>query len=306
MDKQYSPDRPFDLKGDSADFRSKKSDVFGSLDDIEKSYQTNLAGRLEEEVERNPGGSRDEVATRFDDGGFKRPRSPGGQVQRSAYSRRREFRTKAWSRRDDFKWENETPDFKKNPAKWKRYSLEETSLCGNAQNSRVAFDMIRQLKKRREEAAGMEKETKPADLSQKVVFSKPEARTDILAKAESHGDIHRMPEFNFGSKNPGKKSQRPNLESSTTTEEHSANVQVSLEYLDDERDEHAERKDRPDAVTNREDGANPPDAEPTSSHLAEEESGQISSGDSSSITVGFKKRKGKRNIRHRQEEEQDD
>lgn len=76
MDKQYSPDRPFDLKGDSADFRSKKSDVFGSLDDIEKSYQTNLAGRLEEEVERNPGGSRDEVATSFDDGGFKRPGRP--------------------------------------------------------------------------------------------------------------------------------------------------------------------------------------------------------------------------------------
>lgn len=293
-----SLDKPFDLKGDSADFRTKKVDVFGSLDDIEKSYQSNLAVRSEDDKDAEADSSelRDDAVSNFDDGGFKRPRSPG-RSHRSAYSRRREFRTKAWSRREDSKWRNnKTADFEQNPAKWKRYSLEETSVCGNTQNSRVAFDLIRQLKQRREEGKGTNQDSAPADLGQKIVFSKPEAKADITERQESCSEVHKMQEYNFGVKVARRKDHRPAQAATYDTKEHSSSgVTLSLQHLEDEV-----TGDRPpDVLPTVEDNSDPSQA------VNPEENVVVCSDTPTPAVVGFKKRKGKRNVRHRQEEQDD-
>ncbi|KAJ8048897.1 Protein TSSC4 [Holothuria leucospilota] len=297
--------------GDSASFESKKTDIFGSLDVLEKHYQSKVAARLDSDSkrERDSQKSRNGYDREEDDGDreFKRPRSPKAP-------RRNDFRSKAWSRRGDVsRYRNRKPDFEMNPEKWKKYSLEDTEVCGNAQNSRVAFDLIRQLRQRREEAEGLGEGSQKADLDQKIVFTKPTLSKLASSKTEkqpsSFGSVHKMQEFNFGKKDRKAKSRGQNFEKSESV---SGGNSLSLEHLDNEPGEDIAMTDQSDNRSEKLDQSDERSEKRDDSGLSKgevptevKEQTKLVSTEEVPASVSFKKRKGKRNIRSRQDEETD-
>lgn len=271
-----------------------------------------VAARLESDNrrERNSQGSRNGYDGEDDDGDreeFKRPRSPKAP-------RRNDFRSRAWSRRGDVShYRNRKPDFEMNPEKWKKYSLEDTEVCGNAQNSRVAFDLIRQLRQRREEAEGLGEGSQKADLDQKIVFTKPTVTKSASSKTDkqpsSFGSVRKMQEFNFGTKDRKAKSRGQNSEKSESV---CGGISLSLEHLDNEPGEEVDMTDQSDDRSEKFDQSDERSEKRDHSGLSKEEVSTEAreqtehvSTEEAPASVSFKKRKGKRNIRSRQDEETD-
>lgn len=67
---------------------------------------------------------------------------------------------------------NRIPDFKKNPHKWTKYSLEDVQDITDESNKRSAMDFLRELANRKKLEQGYTKEEKLQELPTKIVFNK--------------------------------------------------------------------------------------------------------------------------------------
>ncbi|CAH1132518.1 unnamed protein product [Ceutorhynchus assimilis] len=114
---------------------------------------------------------------------------------------------------------NKIPDFKKNPHKWTKYSLEDVQDITDESNTKSAMDFLRELANRKQRENGMEEE-KLEELPSKIVFNKHLRTNTIRDKTTAiDGDINEseqkptfshssskivMPEYVIGQKPPKK------------------------------------------------------------------------------------------------------
>lgn len=116
---------------------------------------------------------------RDDDKTFKKPdkfaafrnRKTGGGFQGSNSSKRPH-----WNSR-------KVPDFKKNPSKYVKYSLEDTDVTSNRANSQAAFSFLRELDERKRKTEDNEEDMKNMEKG-KIVFKRPNAKSKSGEKDE--------------------------------------------------------------------------------------------------------------------------
>ena len=65
------------------------------------------------------------------------------------------------------------PDFRRNPQKYTKYSLEDVDLLDNASNSQAAFSFLREMDERKRKEGGQEEEHDLSSSTGKITFKKP-------------------------------------------------------------------------------------------------------------------------------------
>ncbi|XP_050301438.1 protein TSSC4 [Anthonomus grandis grandis] len=107
---------------------------------------------------------------------------------------------------------NKIPDFKKNPHKWTKYSLEDVQDVTEESNTKSAMDFLKQLAERRKAEQGIIEEPKLTELPSKIVFNthiktrKDTAQEDQDNKMSFSSSKLIMPEYVIG-QNAVKKSK---------------------------------------------------------------------------------------------------
>ncbi|XP_030749320.1 protein TSSC4 [Sitophilus oryzae] len=112
------------------------------------------------------------------------------------------------------------PDFKKNPHKWTKYSLEDVQEITDESNKKSAMDFLKQLANRRKLEQGLMEDEKMDDLPSKIVFNKhikknsnDQEKVSETQSTESNSEKSQlsfnhskviMPEYNIGQKVPRK------------------------------------------------------------------------------------------------------
>ena len=137
------------------------------------------------------------------------------------------------------------PDFKKNPDKWTKYSLEDVDNVTERSNTAAALQFLQTIKEKK-----MDVDEPVADLSQKLVFKRPTKKTprpdndpisevstsDISelepsAKPTFVGSKQVLPEYVVGAKPIKKKGHSKPLPSQS-----SKSLELKLSHLDDEEE----------------------------------------------------------------------
>ena len=137
------------------------------------------------------------------------------------------------------------PDFKKNPDKWTKYSLEDVGNVTERSNTAAALQFLQTIKKNK-----MDVDEPVADLSQKLVFKRPtkkiirpdnytisEGSTSDISEPEPSakptfvGSKQVLPEYVVGAKLIKKKGHSKPLPSQS-----SKSSELKLSHLDDEEE----------------------------------------------------------------------
>ncbi|CAH0547875.1 unnamed protein product [Brassicogethes aeneus] len=142
----------FNLKVDDSNFRERQKNVFDQLNALESIRNKNAAPQPMETDEKPIDKKSYRSATRQFRGKesiFKKPQNP---VPKG--------------------YNNRMPDFKKNPHKWTRYSLEDVREedCSERSNTKAALSFLDDLKKRRSAAEQSDESEK--DSPNKIVFKR--------------------------------------------------------------------------------------------------------------------------------------
>lgn len=127
------------------------------------------------------------------------------------------------------------PDYKKNPHKWKKYSLEDAD-CSDRTNTAAAFDFLREIEKRKEDE---EEEKDVSEEPSKIVFKKSTKLRGAEASEENDGSKLKgskvvMPEYVVGQKKVKKgegKKAKPERTSGDKQKE------LKLDHLMDDEEE---------------------------------------------------------------------
>lgn len=82
------------------------------------------------------------------------------------------------------------PDFKLNPHKWTKYSLEDVEDVSEESNTRSALSFLRQLQDRKKNEANSNESEESADLSDKIIFR----HTSVIPEPK-HEDSEPKPSF---------------------------------------------------------------------------------------------------------------
>ena len=288
----------FNLNSTEGEFKSRCDDVFAGLASLEKKHEAFATVQS-----RNRSPNERETLTKPD------PREDPVQPNNHPSFRRPQGRG---ARRQRYR-----PGFNRNPGKWTSYDLSDVSRDQLSDKSNTAAAL--QFLEERRQAKESPEERKPADLSQKVEFSYPskvkegESKADSAAKKFRDGKLV-MPEYDMGRKNVKAKRRKVDL-----TGESSGSGAVNLEYLqeDDEDDSNSEHTKSTKAIPKKDKHSEEEIQEKT---FPKQESGEhetemdtsdkgadnSESGSSTKSEVKFKKVSGKRGIRRRQVDEEDD
>lgn len=124
------------------------------------------------------------------------------------------------------------PDYKKNPHKWKKYSLEDAD-CSDRTNTAAVFNFLREIEKRKED----EEESATSEEPSKIVFKKSAKLRSIEEKPEECGEESGklkgtkvvMPEYVVGQK----KVKKPKVERASADKR----KELKLDHLMDDEDE---------------------------------------------------------------------
>ncbi|XP_063701332.1 U5 small nuclear ribonucleoprotein TSSC4 [Culicoides brevitarsis] len=212
------------------DFEQKRKNLFACLDEAEKSINSSLAQKstitldqLTAQPYRRGGGS-----------------SSNNDNKRKSVIRSHSSRKESIFKRPELPIEKcmpmrKIPDYRKNPHKWKKYSLEDAD-CSDRTNTAAAFNFLREIERRKEDEADQRMdEEKPS----KIVFKKSvklrteEESTDSSEGSKLKGSKVVMPEYVVGQKKVKKTEKRGKSEKSNSSK------QLKLDHLmdDDEEDE---------------------------------------------------------------------
>ena len=300
-------------------FENRSSDVFGSLGGLEKNYD-------EAVKERGPDEFIDEDRRESPERDFKKPAPPRPDSGRgrSEHGSRGGWDRPRWrgrggrsSYRGGRGRQNKTPDHEVHPERWTEYSLEDTDISGESSNKRAAVDFLRDLRKRKADEQHPEEWDAKLHCG-KVEYKKPVLKTttdksDRDGKRQSYGDVHKMAEFQFGQSKP--KVRKPNSsEASGSGSCIATSDSISLGHLGEE--EEASQSESSSRQTDQSSDCRihpiqSDSHEKTIENNPEEgKESQKSSGDGRSETempiFQRKAGKGKRHIRGRKTEEEDD
>uniref|UniRef100_A0A336KI77 U5 small nuclear ribonucleoprotein TSSC4 n=1 Tax=Culicoides sonorensis TaxID=179676 RepID=A0A336KI77_CULSO len=214
------------LAMDTADFQQKRKNLFDCLDQAEKSLNSDsslvqrstitLDELVPERTQENENKRRKTVIKSHSsrkESIFKRPELP---IQRCMPMRH-------------------VPDYKVNPHKWKKYSLEDAD-CSDRTNTAAAFNFLREIEKRKEtdEMVVGSNESVPS----KIVFKKSVKLNKVNEEgAEESSSVLRgtklvMPEYVVGQKRPSKVERKP--KSDRKSEKHK---ELKLNHLMEDEEE---------------------------------------------------------------------
>nr|XP_023027130.1 protein TSSC4 [Leptinotarsa decemlineata] len=188
----------FSLKSDNAEFTLRQKSVFDQLIVLEKNRKTDLVlpndeMEVDKIVNNNSGERRQRSVTKHFRGKesiFKKPQNP---VPKN-YMR-------------------SIPDFKKNPHKWTKYSIDDVEDISDESNTRTALNFLNELRKRK--TIHMECDQKLEEVPNKIIFHKPNLLDKQNDFVDSSGTLKSsfisskvvMPEYVVGQK---KKKERKN------------------------------------------------------------------------------------------------
>ncbi|XP_072046058.1 uncharacterized protein [Amphiura filiformis] len=250
---------------ENTSFRSKADDIFGSLGGLEQKYQTDLTKRKEDDKKRGHDDEDEDVGE--SEPRFKKPslppsqrdrRSDGGSSRDNRYDDRNRDRSRdrdkdrghyrhgGPGRYDSRRQERGSfssrprgrfhqPDYKMNPEKWKKYSLEETCMYGDSFNRNVALDFISDLRKRKTEQKREDDSEASSGGCPKIEFHKPKAVStqdddEVSGKRKNYGDVYRMSEYVIGM--PKKPKSRQHTKTSDETDDSTrSKSNLSLNHL---------------------------------------------------------------------------
>ncbi len=132
------------------------------------------------------------------------------------------------------------PDYKINPDKWTKYSLEDTCTYGDSFNRSVALDFISELRKRK--AGGKSEDVATSsDDSAKIEFHKPKTGSsssqdraeDSSGKRKNYGSVYRMSEYVVGmAKKPKPRHHTKTNENTKTNKYNLALKHLAEDHLD--------------------------------------------------------------------------
>uniref|UniRef100_A0A336MXT5 U5 small nuclear ribonucleoprotein TSSC4 n=1 Tax=Culicoides sonorensis TaxID=179676 RepID=A0A336MXT5_CULSO len=211
---------------DTADFQQKRKNLFDCLDQAEKSLNSDsslvqrstitLDELVPERTQESDNKRRKTVIKSHSsrkESIFKRPELP---IQRCMPMRH-------------------VPDYKVNPHKWKKYSLEDAD-CSDRTNTAAAFNFLREIEKRKEID---EKEEGSSDsVPSKIVFKKSVKLNKVNEESsEESSSVLRgtkvvMPEYVVGQKRPSKVERK--LKSDRKSEKHK---ELKLNHLMEDEEE---------------------------------------------------------------------
>lgn len=204
------------------DFYQKRKNLFDCLDEAEKSLNSDSTLKQHTTV------TLDQLtpASRHDN---KRRKT----VIRSSASRKESIFKRPELPIDKCMPMRHVPDFKVNPHKWKKYSLEDAD-CSDRTNTAAAFNFLREIEKRKEE----EMEQEGSNTEQKIIFkksSKFERNTNTEEESSTlKGSKVVMPEYVVGQKVTKKEKKAKSCQSSSDKKK----TELKLDHLlDEEEDE---------------------------------------------------------------------
>ena len=327
-------------------FRSKADDIFGSLGGLEQKYQDGLTQRKEDKKRSHDDDEEDEEESR---GQFKKPSLPSSR-ERGSDSRDRRYDSSSRDRssredrnrdRDkDFVDRNRDhyrggydprhrgrgnfskpprgrfhqPDYKLNPDKWKKYSLEDTSLHGDSSNRSVALDFINELRKRKADEKTAERSEDRSDSCSKIEFHKPasvsSSDTDEEGgKRKNYGGVYRMSEYVVGMAKKPKSRHHAKVSSAADEKSSGSSTNLSLGHLAEDDD--LDTDESMDMTTSKETDQSGDRNESVGTQSVEKEekpadSEEREEPEKEKTQFKFGKGKGKRKIRARQADDDDE
>lgn len=209
---------------DGPDFHQKRKNLFDCLDQAEKSLNSDSSLVQRSTV------TLDELTPRTRENENKRRKT----VIRSNSSRKESIFKRPELPIQKCMPMRHVPDYKINPHKWKKYSLEDAD-CSDRTNTAAAFDFLREIEKRKED-----EEEEASEESSKIVFKKStklmnaEVTTDADDAAKLKGSKVVMPEYVVGQKKVKKAEKKPKPERASTDK----HKELKLDHLlDDEEDD---------------------------------------------------------------------
>ncbi|KAF8790948.1 protein TSSC4-like [Argiope bruennichi] len=219
-----SENSSFSLKATS-EFAARSGDVFGRLQALEQRHETWVSEHETVESYDEP----NILDMQEDSEAFKKP-LPARQRKRKcsrcqdsdksgqvSYSFKRPFPVKQ---------ESSVPQFKLQPQKWKKYSLEDIPLSSDATNTAVALQFLDEIRQRKQQS-----ESNIADDSKKIVFNKPLHKKQKIAP-DSTSDSSPLDSF--------KSTFTSSQVDSTSNDNEIRNLSVTLTHLEEEEEEEEE------------------------------------------------------------------
>ncbi|XP_033118384.1 uncharacterized protein LOC117117999 [Anneissia japonica] len=234
----------FHLKGSDGGFNTKQKDIFQQLESLETKYKNDLVKRFStDDDEDNKGEHRDVDGS----ASFRVPKTMPSKTTRGRdrfsgdrkewSNNESQYRDSEYNKDKHSTWNNKRRSRQQdysNPAKWTKYSLEDTDIGSESQNKKIAFQFLAEQRARNTDSTT----NVVANLDDKITFSKPlakEVNDTGKTNPKMYGNVFRMEECVVGApkKLKAKTDRKPKAESMP-----SIHVQLDLKYLDasDEED----------------------------------------------------------------------
>ncbi|GBL76855.1 hypothetical protein AVEN_12545-1 [Araneus ventricosus] len=208
----------FSLKSTS-EFAARSGDVFGKLQVLEKKHETWISENETVESYEEP----NTLDTQEDSEAFKKP-LPARQWKRkcleSQDADKNEQVPNFFKKPFPVKQKSSVPQFKLQPQKWKKYSLENIPLSSDATNTAVALQFIDEIRRHKEQP-----ESNISENSDKIVFNKPLQKKQKTAP-DSTSNSSPLDSF--------KCTVTSSQVDSTSSENKSRSLSITLSHLEEE------------------------------------------------------------------------
>lgn len=223
----------FRLHSSDLDFNTRVDALFSSLQTAAKDLEPQLKRKHEEEAEQEEEGMEDGRERQS----FRRPQGRPPQ-----------WRGRGGSRgRGGFGPRNSTPDYIKNPQKWTRYSMRDTSVLSDSENRREGQKLLADLEARPDrDKTGENQDMDFEDTHPKIVFKKPSASSAAETECSNSVELDEeaemfdtefggskkfvMQEYVVGKKKPRSKNKLAS-QSKVASEKETVKKEVKLSYL---------------------------------------------------------------------------
>lgn len=227
----------FRLQSGDANFNSRVDALFASLQTAAVDLQPQMKRPHEDEEEPDEGHicrANEDDSDRHE---FRRPRGfPPSRRGRRSFGPR-----------------NNTPDYVKNPQKWTRYSMKDTKVLSDRENTKVGLKLLDELRTRRMEADGQEDQEPSGVDNPKILFKKPAKVTDDDDKeTEEEDSLDNCADALFGGVKKFKKTEyvvgkskqhkvkKADIVRKVESEAEAADKQIKLGHLSYEEEEEEE------------------------------------------------------------------
>ncbi|KZS07081.1 Uncharacterized protein APZ42_029265 [Daphnia magna] len=214
----------FTLQCQTEAFSARRESIFGNLPVVELAqkevYSLPSSAVCNSLTEEEASVNDDVTSYKGEESMFKRPMP---KLKKSSHA----------PRRCQYLNKTITPDHKRNPHKWVKYSLATTSDVTDKSNTAAALSFLKGLEKRKH---SLEDEIpEPVDTG-KIVFKKPRTCEKRSEKSKTYRDGKLcMPAFEFGTKRAKENKKETRMKGENSSQK--AKVQSCLSHLEEEGDD---------------------------------------------------------------------